>query len=286
MEAMVQWLLGVEQLAHDVYSLAAKTFVGDERLVAWLQRLADEEDHHVAYLEEALDILAGSLTEPRPTFLVDYETQSTVRQRLEAARRALEDGSLTRQDLLSTVVDVELSEWNDVFLFVINRLKEKTREFQHVAARMQRHIEDVRRFLADDPCGSAALARLQDAPEVWQRRILVVDDEVHVVNLLSAVLRSLGTVETAADGAEALRKVWDHHFDAIVSDIEMPEMNGIEFFDDALKTDPTLVERFLFFSGLITQERRELLEARGAAFMTKPADITTIRRRVAELLDR
>jgi two-component system, OmpR family, KDP operon response regulator KdpE len=60
-------------------------------------------------------------------------------------------------------------------------------------------------------------------------RILVVDDELPIRQLLQTGLRGYGyLVEVAADGVEALEKARDWHPDVIVLDLELPRLSGID----------------------------------------------------------
>ncbi|QCI63509.1 chemotaxis protein CheW [Phreatobacter stygius] len=70
------------------------------------------------------------------------------------------------------------------------------------------------------------------------RRLLFVDDSPFFRNMLTPVLKAAGyDVTTAAAGSEALDMMKrGDHFDVVVSDIEMPEMNGFEFAE-ALRAD-------------------------------------------------
>jgi CheY-like chemotaxis protein len=60
-------------------------------------------------------------------------------------------------------------------------------------------------------------------------RILVVDDEEHIRNLISIILTNAGyDVVTAKDGEEGLRRFNESHFDLVITDIIMPKHNGDE----------------------------------------------------------
>jgi two-component system, OmpR family, alkaline phosphatase synthesis response regulator PhoP len=60
-------------------------------------------------------------------------------------------------------------------------------------------------------------------------RILVVDDEAHIVQVVALKFRNAGLeVETASDGDEALALVRRTPFDLVVTDLQMPTMSGIE----------------------------------------------------------
>ncbi len=59
--------------------------------------------------------------------------------------------------------------------------------------------------------------------------ILIVDDEVEIREMLSRHFRFLGySTDTACNGREALEKLAETKTDIVISDIMMPEMNGIE----------------------------------------------------------
>lgn len=60
-------------------------------------------------------------------------------------------------------------------------------------------------------------------------RVLLVDDDVHILNTNRAYLEKLGyEVVTAADGSEALRVTSSAALDAIVLDVELPGLDGVE----------------------------------------------------------
>ena len=75
--------------------------------------------------------------------------------------------------------------------------------------------------------------------EALTRTLLYVDDSAFFRNMLTPVLKAAGfdvtTLGSAEEGLEALKK--GQHFDVIVSDIEMPVMNGFEFAE-AIRRDP------------------------------------------------
>jgi CheY-like chemotaxis protein len=65
------------------------------------------------------------------------------------------------------------------------------------------------------------------SPPTFMRRVLLVDDDDAVRRGLSRALRNSGYhVDTAQDGGEALRLLQTHTFDVVVSDINMPVLDG------------------------------------------------------------
>ncbi|MFQ5597640.1 MAG: Hpt domain-containing protein [Nitrospiria bacterium] len=77
--------------------------------------------------------------------------------------------------------------------------------------------------------------------------ILVVDDSAMTRTLEKNILESYGfRVTTAVDGQDAISKLQEHHFDVIVSDIQMPNINGLDFTgqvkqDDRYKHIPVIL---------------------------------------------
>ena len=72
-------------------------------------------------------------------------------------------------------------------------------------------------------------------------KILVVDDEQSMTQFLGIVLRKEGyQVASTNNGTDALEKVRSESFDAVITDIRMPGMDGIQLLEGIKKIDPTL----------------------------------------------
>ena len=75
------------------------------------------------------------------------------------------------------------------------------------------------------------------------------------------------------------------HFDAIISDLMMPEMSGMEFYDELARRAPELTERVVFISGgAFTQKASAFLERTSNQLVDKPFDPDTVRALVQRLL--
>ena len=89
----------------------------------------------------------------------------------------------------------------------------------------------------------------EPAPKAACASVLVVDDERSIGVALGRVLRGHDvTIVTSAKEALALIYA-GKHFDVILSDLMMPEMSGMEFYDELARRAPQLVERVVFISG-------------------------------------
>ena len=71
-----------------------------------------------------------------------------------------------------------------------------------------------------------------------EKKILVADDETHILHVVSLKLRNAGfNVLTARDGQEALELAQTEHPDLIITDYHMPQLSGLELCQ-RLKQDP------------------------------------------------
>jgi two-component system OmpR family response regulator len=99
-------------------------------------------------------------------------------------------------------------------------------------------------------------------------RILIVDDEVALAEALAAQLRDEGfEVDTAHNGADALRLARSGDYDAIVSDVLMPIMDGERLYEQLLSEKPRLAPRFIFmtaYSTLMASVARRFVRSRDA----------------------
>ncbi|MEN9627813.1 MAG: hypothetical protein RJA10_1040, partial [Pseudomonadota bacterium] len=105
-----------------------------------------------------------------------------------------------------------------------------------------------------------------------QGRVLVVDDEAEIAGLMRDVLEGAGfDVATAESGAVALELLEAARFDAIVSDVRMPDLDGAALWRAVRQQHPQLATRLLFVSGdTLSAQAREVLEATGCPSLDKP----------------
>jgi len=129
--------------------------------------------------------------------------------------------------------------------------------------------------------------RLPRDPRLEGARVLVADDDLGIRTSLAEVLAAQGCqVETAADGAEALRRIESGRFDVVVSDVVMPHMDGYALFNAVRQRFPDLpilmMTAFHYDKDhIIKRSRMEGLE--GVIFK-KPVDLERLRSVLVELL--
>jgi two-component system OmpR family response regulator len=117
-------------------------------------------------------------------------------------------------------------------------------------------------------------------------RVLVVDDEPSLAELLSSVLRYEGwDVRTAANGAEALRTARDFRPDAVVLDIMLPDFNGLEVMRRLRAEVPQICVLFLTARDAV-EDRVAGITAGGDDYVTKPFSLEEVLARLRGLLRR
>jgi len=106
-------------------------------------------------------------------------------------------------------------------------------------------------------------------------RILVIDDEQSILSTLREILEyEKFRVDEAADGAEGLKLAREHHYDAILCDIKMPKMDGIEVLNQLLSFSETPV---IMISGHGTIETAVEAIRKGAYdYIAKPLDLNRL----------
>ena len=116
--------------------------------------------------------------------------------------------------------------------------------------------------------------------------ILVVDDEPLVVALLEDFLRLEGyEVETAKNGRDALAKIEARSNDLVLSDLRMPELDGVGLYRELEQQHPSVLRRLAFVSGTTEPpEYASFLERTGATVLGKPFALANLQGLVKRLL--
>ncbi len=134
-------------------------------------------------------------------------------------------------------------------------------------------LAGVRRRLDEGAPRAIGATRAEAAPTGRRRRVLVVDDSITVREVQRQLLTRLGyEVEVAVDGMDGWNQLRAGQFDLLVSDVDMPRMNGIELVQ-AVRRDPRMEKLPIVIVSYKDREsdRRAGLEAGADAYLTKGA---------------
>lgn len=116
-------------------------------------------------------------------------------------------------------------------------------------------------------------------------KILVVDDELAVATMLSRILCEEHDVETASSAEQALHLMEETHFDVVFCDLLMPNMTGMDFFDEVARRYSGRENQIAFMTGgAFTPRAAQFLARVPNLRIEKPFDLRAVRAALRELL--
>ena len=123
------------------------------------------------------------------------------------------------------------------------------------------------------------------APASGPLRVLVVDDEPHILHYMQATLESWGhVVVLASDGSQALKRALTQPFDLIICDLRMPRLGGREMYQTLAQMHPAVAGRMVFATGdTVRGDTLQFLEQLGRPFLQKPFKLDELRRVLADV---
>ncbi len=119
-------------------------------------------------------------------------------------------------------------------------------------------------------------------------RILIIDDEENILTVLQKALQREGyETDIVLDAIRGLDNLSSSEYDLVLCDIEMPRMNGIEFFREIEECLPGMADRILFMTGeILSPNIQKFLQECHASIMAKPFDLPTLYQGVHDALER
>src|SRR5437588_109425 len=116
------------------------------------------------------------------------------------------------------------------------------------------------------------------------KRILVVEDDRTTQHLVSSILKGSGhTVTAVSDGSAALDEVRRQDYDLVLTDIWMPQMNGLDLLAEIRKM-PKPPRTVILTSDTTSETMLRALREQAYQFLTKPVQATELRELVESAL--
>ena len=120
-----------------------------------------------------------------------------------------------------------------------------------------------------------------------KKRLLIVDDERAVRLLLAEILSLEGyAVDLAEHGKHALQMLRRNSYDLIITDVNMPEMDGISFYRAIKEELPELKDRVLFLTGNPTDEAISFFKENSCKYMAKPFNGLDLLEQIEDIIKR
>ena len=119
------------------------------------------------------------------------------------------------------------------------------------------------------------------------KRLLVVDDEPQIRDILTRVLKLEGyRVDLAEEGQEAWRKLQERTYDCMVLDLKMPGLSGQELYRRIKESNFGLAKNVIFVTGdTISRNAQDFIFTTGNPVVSKPFDMDVLRRQVRHCLE-
>ncbi len=284
MREIINQMAQFEESIHQFYRDLQSHYRSDGYIHSFLQQLADDEKEHVRIIGKVSQHLNHQDPMERDVAWSPSDLKRLMTP-LEQARAKLSKGPLSREELFECIVSVEFSEWNDLFSYVVSTIVQRDKTSLREFEKMQRHRLRIEQFFQSIPDGEPYLEQIRRAPRAWGQRILIAEDNPAVAQLLKLILERVATVEIAENGEEALQKTAADYYRIIISDVDMPVMDGIEFYERAVAQYPDIRSRFLFFTGDASAQRIAFFTENNIPYFIKPARFQTIRNKVMEMMN-
>jgi PAS domain S-box-containing protein len=138
---------------------------------------------------------------------------------------------------------------------------------------------DLREHPGEPPPASARPLPLSETPPSRRTRLLIVDDEQSVGNVLARLLEASYDVVNASTGPEALKLLARNDFEVVLCDVMMPGMTGMEFYNRLKQEAPDVSRRVVFMTGGgLIPEVATFLSGVERPRVEKPFDFQELRR--------
>lgn len=285
MKDLFEWFIQMEHLAGSLYLRLAHIYQNDPEFSRFLLSLAKDEDRHLEQIRKAEQEFLRLKKPPSADILFDKET----RTKLEAPARELYElmsscPEISKETALKLIVKIEFSEWNSLFLYAATAVGERNTTSRQMLEDIQSHKNEIEKFIKSHPDVDELLKLIRNMPKIGKDRLLIVEDKTALRVFLGQMLESTGHIETAVNGEEALEKIRDSFFDIIISNIDIPKLNGVDLIYRAVEKGHMIGEKFLLYSRKVTPEIEKLITDHKPQFLKLPFGTNQLHDKIRNIL--
>ena len=117
------------------------------------------------------------------------------------------------------------------------------------------------------------------------KKILIVDDEPHVQLLLRQFLERSGyEVKTARNGEQGLASIAEEIPDALITDVQMPKMDGMDFCEEVIKQYPE-IKLIIIMTSKTDRQIRTWAESQPICLIEKPLSMRRLATQLSQHFD-
>lgn len=239
-----------------------------------------------AYAPEAIRALKAVRPELQVLVAVHDAVPPAVSAVLRAGAAGFIDLSADEQSVSSTVRDAWIAhERESGERELLLRLRDLNEEFlRNIIDLEKRNLELAGRLEETARMAAGTLGFDLDSPGI-KERVLVVDDEETICDLVGLALGEKYEVTSVLDGASACEKVATSAFHLVITDKNLPLKNGLEVMRAARAANAD-TDVILMTGYASTESAIEALNLGASAYLEKPFDLVTLVSRVDEVINR
>ena len=277
LEQFIDEAIQLELNAAEIYYIFATAIPEDANF--WTT-LAWEEKNHASVLKTGKEILIPMDKFPPEILPNVIQTIVDTNLWLNSLKEKFAENKPDRETAFATAIKIESSAGEQHFQRVMENPSDSTivKILQELCEDDLNHLSRVREYMK-------AGGEQEKVSESETKNILIVVNDDAVAKLLQTILEPEGQIDIAGNGREGLQKVKEQDYGLIVSAIEMPVVDGIEFFCQAKEVVPDLNKKFLFFTGAPSSERTKFFQDENVRYLTKPSTIDEIRTAALNILE-
>jgi len=277
LEQFIDEAIQLELNAAEVYYIFAAAIPEDANFWA---TLAWEEKNHASVLKTGKEILIPMDKFPPEILPNVIQTIVDTNLWLNSLKEKFAENKPDRETAFATAIKIESSAGEQHFQRVMENPSDSTivKILQELCEDDLNHLSRVREYMK-------AGGEQEKVSDDEKKKILVVINENSVAKLLRTILETEGQIDITGNGREGLQKVKEQDYGLIVSAIEMPIVDGIEFFCQAKEVVPDLNKKFLFFTGAPSSEQTKFFQDENVRYLTKPSTIDEIRTAALNILE-
>jgi CheY-like chemotaxis protein len=278
LEQFIDEAIQLELNAAEIYSIFSETIPEDANFWAIL---AWEEKNHASVMKTGKEVLIPMDKFPMEILPNVIQTIVDTNRWLNSLKEKFAEIKPDRETAFAIAIKIESSAGEQHFQRVMENPSDSNmvKILQELCEDDINHLSRIREYMTS----SSKPGKISESET---KKILIVIDNDSVAKLLQTVLEPEGEIEIARNGRDGLQKVKDKEYALIVSAIEMPIVDGIQFYNEAKEMYPDLHNRFLFFTGAPTPDRLSFFQDEDLRYLVKPATISEIRAAALSVLEK
>ncbi|MFC1843701.1 response regulator [Thermodesulfobacteriota bacterium] len=276
LEQFIDEAIQLELNAADIYSIFSEAIPEDANF--WLT-LAWEEKNHAAVLKTGKDVLMPTYQFPGEILPNVIQVLVDTNNWLNSLKKQFLKCKPDRKTAFSIAIKIESSAGEQHFQTVMNSSPDSSviKILQELCEDDIHHLKKIQDYMKSRD-------ELVEISENNLKNILIVINDNSIAKLLKTILESEGHIDIAENGMDGLQKVQDKDYGLVVSAVEMPVVDGLQFYNKAKGVNPDLQKRFLFFTSEPPSERILFFENEGVRYLKKPSTINEIRAAALSIL--